>query len=248
MAASLDRRAAGMSCRASRDLAHRRRYGGASGVAGRAGLSAARPRRPAWRATERRAGFHPRIFACASRACGRREIDGLLTGLDGSFVAPGPSGAPTRGRLDVLPTGRNFYSVDTRAVPTPAAWQLGWRSADLLSSAIARTMATGRRHGALRLGHRQHAHRRRRYRPGARAHGRAPAWDKAPVASRVSRFCRSDFDRPRVDVTCRISGFFRDAFPAQIDLVDSAARAVAALDEPAELESLGGARPPRVAR
>ena len=46
---------------------------------------------------------------------------GLLAGLDGRFVAPGPSGAPTRGRLDVLPTGRNFYSVDTRSVPTPAA-------------------------------------------------------------------------------------------------------------------------------
>ena len=66
------------------------------------------------------------------RACGAAEIAGVLAGLDGRFVAPGPSGAPTRGRPDVLPTGRNFYSVDTRTVPTPAAWTLGWKSATLL--------------------------------------------------------------------------------------------------------------------
>ncbi len=63
---------------------------------------------------------------------GEAEIKGLLTGLDGRFVAPGPSGAPTRGRPDVLPTGRNFYSVDSRSVPTPAAYELGKKSAELL--------------------------------------------------------------------------------------------------------------------
>ena len=63
---------------------------------------------------------------------GAAEIAGILAGLDGRAVAPGPSGAPSRGRPEVLPTGRNFYSVDTRAVPTPAAWQLGWHSAGLL--------------------------------------------------------------------------------------------------------------------
>ncbi len=63
---------------------------------------------------------------------GESETARLLSGLDGRFVAPGPSGAPTRGRPDVLPTGRNFYSVDTRTVPTPAAWTLGWKSASLL--------------------------------------------------------------------------------------------------------------------
>jgi cobaltochelatase CobN len=60
---------------------------------------------------------------------GPAEIAGVLTGLDGRFVAPGPSGAPTRGRLDVLPTGRNFYSLDTRTVPTPAAWHTASRTA-----------------------------------------------------------------------------------------------------------------------
>ncbi len=65
-------------------------------------------------------------------ACGGAEIAGLLAGLAGRFVAPGPAGAPSRGRPEVLPTGRNFYSVDSRAVPTVAAWQLGWKSAQLL--------------------------------------------------------------------------------------------------------------------
>ena len=65
-------------------------------------------------------------------ACGPDEGSALLAALDGRAVAPGPSGAPTRGRLDVLPTGKNFYSVDSRAVPTPTAWKLGWKSANLL--------------------------------------------------------------------------------------------------------------------
>jgi len=65
-------------------------------------------------------------------ACGRAERAALLAGLDGRFILPGPSGAPTRGRPDVLPTGRNFYSVDTRSVPTATAWELGQRSAKLL--------------------------------------------------------------------------------------------------------------------
>jgi cobaltochelatase CobN len=70
---------------------------------------------------------------------------GILTALDGRFVAPGPSGAPTRGRPDVLPTGRNFYSVDSRAVPTPAAWELGQKSAELLvTRATFRITANGR--------------------------------------------------------------------------------------------------------
>ena len=67
------------------------------------------------------------------------ETAGLLAALDGRFVAPGAAGAPTRGRADVLPTGRNFYSVDTRQVPTAAAWQLGWKSAQLLVEHYAQT-------------------------------------------------------------------------------------------------------------
>src|SRR5690606_19983128 len=65
-------------------------------------------------------------------ASGPAEMAAFLAGLDGKFIAPGPSGAPSRGRLDVLPTGRNFYSVDARAVPTPSAWELGRKSAESL--------------------------------------------------------------------------------------------------------------------
>jgi cobaltochelatase CobN len=64
--------------------------------------------------------------------CGKAERAALLAGLDGRFVLPGPSGAPTRGRPDVLPTGRNFYAIDSRSAPTPTAWRLGWASAQLL--------------------------------------------------------------------------------------------------------------------
>jgi cobaltochelatase CobN len=170
----------------------------------------------------------------AVEACGRAEIAGLLTGLDGRFVQPGPSGAPTRGRPDVLPTGRNFYSVDTRTVPTPAAWTLGWKSAGLLieryaqdNGAWPRTLAlTAWGTSNMRTGGDDIAQ-------ALALMGVRPTWDSA--SRRVTGFeilPLSILDRPRVDVTLRISGFFRDAFPGLIDLFDSAARAVAALDEP----------------
>ena len=76
---------------------------------------------PAWTATHAVLDEIHTTIAPAMDACGAAEIDGLLRGLDGRFVPPGPSGAPTRGRPDVLPTGRNFYSIDTRTAPSPAA-------------------------------------------------------------------------------------------------------------------------------
>jgi cobaltochelatase CobN len=167
--------------------------------------------------------------------CGADEIAALLAGLDGRAVAPGPSGAPTRGRADVLPTGRNFFSVDTRAVPTPAAWTLGWKSATLL---IARHVQD---HGdyprALAISAWGTSNMRTGGDDIAQAMallGVRPTWDQA--SRRVTGFeilPLSILDRPRVDVTLRISGFFRDAFPNLIGLFDSAVRAVAALDEPA---------------
>ncbi|MEX1205747.1 MAG: cobaltochelatase subunit CobN, partial [Dongiaceae bacterium] len=173
-------------------------------------------------------------------ACGAAEIKGLLAGLDGRFVAPGPSGAPTRGRPEVLPTGRNFYSVDTRVVPTPAAWQLGWKSASLLLDRHRQD------HGAWPKALALSAWGTANMRTGGDDIAQAlalmgvrPTWDVG--SGRVSSFevlPLSVLDRPRVDVTLRVSGFFRDAFPAQIDLVDSAVRAVAALDEPEDMNPL----------
>ncbi len=169
--------------------------------------------------------------------CGEAEIDGLLRGLAGRFVPPGPSGAPTRGRPDVLPTGRNFYSVDTRTVPTPAAWHLGWKSATLLLERHVQE------HGEWPASIAVSAWGTANMRTGGDDIAQAlallgvrPQWETA--SRRVTGFeilPASVLDRPRVDVTLRISGFFRDAFPALIDLFDSAVRAVAALDEPAEV-------------
>ncbi len=168
-------------------------------------------------------------------ACSGRELAGLLTGLDGCFVPPGPSGAPTRGRPDVLPTGRNFYSVDTRTVPTPAAWTLGWKSAALLVERYVQDNGDWPQRLAIS------AWGTSNMRTGGDDIAQAmallgvrPTWDAG--SRRVNGFevlPLSVLDRPRVDVTLRISGFFRDAFPGLIDLFDSAVRAVAALDEPA---------------
>lgn len=171
------------------------------------------------------------------QACGTAEGAALLTALSGQFVPPGPSGAPTRGRMDVLPTGRNFYSVDSRAVPTPTAWALGWKSANLLIEKHLqdhgdwpRTMlVTAWGTANMRTGGDDIAQ-------ALALMGVKPTWDSAN--RRVTGFDilpQSVLGRPRVDVTLRISGFFRDAFPQLIALVDSAARAVQEMDEPADL-------------
>ena len=170
------------------------------------------------------------------RACGPREGAGLLSALAGQFVAPAPSGAPTRGRLDVLPTGGNFYSVDARAVPTPTAWKLGWKSANLLIEKHLqdhgdwpRTMlVTAWGTANMRTGGDDIAQ-------AMALIGVKPKWDAAN--RRVTGFevlPEGVLGRPRVDVTLRISGFFRDAFPQLIALFDSAAKAVQALDESAD--------------
>jgi cobaltochelatase CobN len=172
--------------------------------------------------------------------CGKAELAGLLAGLDGRRVAPGPSGAPSRGRPEVLPTGRNFYSVDTRAVPTKAAWQLGWKSAALLlerhaqeyGSYPARVALSAWGTANMRTGGDDVAQ-------ALALMGVRPVWETS--SGRVTGFeilPAGVLDRPRVDVTLRVSGFFRDAFPGLIDLVDAAARAVAAQDEPPGINPL----------
>ena len=179
-------------------------------------------------------------LAANVEASGPAELAGILTALDGRFVAPGPSGAPTRGRPDVLPTGRNFYSVDTRTVPTSAAWKLGWHSAGLLVERYRQDH--GEWPSAMALSAWGTSNMRTGGDDIAQAlalMGVRPTWDSA--SRRVTGFevlPLDILDRPRVDVTLRISGFFRDAFPALIDLVDSATRAVAKLDEPADMNPL----------
>lgn len=176
-----------------------------------------------------------RELAVRVDACGEAEKEALLAALAGRFVLPGPSGAPTRGRPDVLPTGRNFYSVDTRAVPTPAAWDLGFRSAQLLIQDYLQRM--GEYPKAMALSAWGTANMRTGGDDIAQAlalMGARPCWDW--TSGRVTGFeviPVAELGRPRVDVTFRVSGFFRDAFPEQIDLIDSAARAVMALEEPA---------------
>jgi cobaltochelatase CobN len=193
-----------------------------------------------WTATRAVLGWVERVLRPAVAACGNSEIAGILAGLDGRFVMPGPSGAPSRGRPEVLPTGRNFYSVDTRAVPTPAAWQLGWHSASLLVERYAQEHGSYPKRLALS------AWGTANMRTGGDDIAQAlallgvrPVWETA--SGRVTGFeilPASVLDRPRVDVTLRISGFFRDAFPGLIDLFDSAVCAVAALDEPADTNPL----------
>ena len=169
-------------------------------------------------------------------ACGTNELTHLLAGLNGNFVPAGPSGAPTRGRLDVLPTGKNFFSVDNRAVPTPTAWTLGERSA---SEMLTRHFHDhGRYPTALGLSVWGTSNMRTGGDDIAQAMaliGAKPQWD--PVSWRVTGFeiiPIARLARPRIDVTLRISGFFRDAFPAQIELFDKAVRTIAGLDEPPE--------------
>jgi cobaltochelatase CobN len=169
-------------------------------------------------------------------ACGEAEMRGLLTALDGRFVAPGPAGAPARGRTDVLPTGRNLFSIDPRAVPTRTAWEIGRRTADELLTRHLQDHGDWPRRVMLDLW--GSASMRTGGDDLAQAFalmGVAPRWDAG--SSRVAGFDilpLALLNRPRIDVTLRISGLFRDVFPSQIVLFDAAVRAVAELDEAAE--------------
>ena len=167
---------------------------------------------------------------------GPAEILSVLTALNGGFVTPGPSGAPSRGRPDVLPTGKNFYSVDVRAVPTETAWRLGRQSANLVAER--HFQEEGEWPKALVLTCWGTANMRTGGDDIAQAMaliGARPVWEQG--SGRVTGFevlKLSELGRPRIDVTLRVSGFFRDAFPHQMDLFDSAVRAVGKLDEPEE--------------
>jgi cobaltochelatase CobN len=163
-----------------------------------------------------------------------QEMSALLRGLDGRFVPPGPSGAPTRGRPDVLPTGRNFFAVDVRAVPTPSAWRIGQLAAERLVESF--WQETGEWPRTIALSAWGTANMRTGGDDVAQALaliGVRPVWEDS--SGRVTGFAvtsLSELKRPRIDVTFRVSGLFRDAFPTQMDIIASAVAAVAALDEP----------------
>ena len=165
-----------------------------------------------------------------------REIAQVLHALDGGFIAAGPSGSPLRGLINVLPTGRNFYSVDPKAVPSKLAWETGQAMAESLLARYRQDHGEWPKSVGLSVW-------------GTSAMrtsgddiaevfallGVSPVWDEA--SRRVTRLQVIDLDelgRPRIDVTVRISGFFRDAFPHVLALLDDAVRMVAALDEPAD--------------
>ncbi len=163
------------------------------------------------------------------------EISALFNGFNAGYIEPGPSGLMTRGRPDILPTGRNFYSLDPHKLPSPAAWETGrqlagktidkylkdegrypeniafhWQSSDIMwtdGEGLAQMM----------------------YLLGTR-----PVWQSNGRVSSFTIIPLDELGRPRIDITVRVSGITRDNFPSAIDLLDEAVQAVAALDEPAE--------------
>ncbi|WP_044362937.1 cobaltochelatase subunit CobN [Streptomyces natalensis] len=163
------------------------------------------------------------------------ELDHAVHALNGGFVPAGPSGSPLRGLVNVLPTGRNFYSVDPKAVPSRLAWETGQALADSLleryrsdngdwpqsvglslwGTSAMRTSGDDVAEALALLGIR-------------------PVWDDASRrVTGLEPLPLAELGRPRIDVTLRISGFFRDAFPHVIGLLDDAVRLAAQLDEPA---------------
>lgn len=162
------------------------------------------------------------------------EIANILRALHGEYIPAGPSGAPTRGLAHVLPTGRNFYSVDPKALPSPIAYQVGTALAKgLLDKYLAEEGTYPESIGIVVWGT-----------SAMRTHGDdiaevlallgvRPVWQvESRRVTGLDVIPLAELGRPRIDVTLRISGFFRDAFPNLVHLVDEAVRMVAALDEP----------------
>ncbi len=206
-------------------------------------IAGTQPLQPEWTSTHAVWAHLQQVLVPRVDACGQAEMQGLLQGLAGRFVPPGPSGAPSRGRPDVLPTGRNFYAVDTRSVPTPSAYQTGSLAADRV---IERHLQD---HGCCPASVGLSVWGTSTMRTGGEDMAQAfallgvrPKW--APGSNRVTDIevlPMAIRNRPRVDVTLRISGFFRDAFPNLVDLFDAAVQAVAAIspdDEPDDVNPI----------
>ena len=164
------------------------------------------------------------------------EIDALLRGFDGRFIPPGPAGAPTRGMAGVLPTGRNFYSMDPRSIPSETSWQIGKELADSLVERYLTDEGEYPESVGISVWGTS----------AMRTHGDdisqilaligvRPTWqEESRRVSGLEVIPLEELGRPRIDVTVRISGFFRDAFQNLIVMMDDAFHRVASLDEPAE--------------
>jgi cobaltochelatase CobN len=163
------------------------------------------------------------------------EIDNLLAGLDGRHVPAGPSGALTRGGAHVLPTGRNFYSLDPKALPTQLSWDVGQRLASaLLERHLAEEGTYPHSVGLVLWGTALMRTQGDDVAEALALLGVRPVWE--PESRRVvglEPIPLAELGRPRVDVTLRISGFFRDAFPHLVTMIDDAVTLVADLDESA---------------
>ena len=167
------------------------------------------------------------------RQSAEAERTALLAALDGHHVKAGPAGAPARGRSDVLPTGRNLFTSDSRTMPTPTAYDLGQAAAQEVVRSYMQSHGDWPRSlvidlwgsASLRTGGEEIAQ-------GLALMGCRPQWDAATGrVTGIEVLPPAALGRPRVDVTWRISGLFRDMFPTQIALIDAAANAVASRDE-----------------
>ncbi|MGI5822425.1 MAG: cobaltochelatase subunit CobN [Dethiobacteria bacterium] len=177
----------------------------------------------------------PRVLDLNERIEASREIEALLSGFQGSYIPAGPSGLITRGRDDVLPTGRNFYSLDPHRVPTKAAWEVGKRLADKVLA--------------------KHLTEENRYPENIALYwmctdimwadgeglgqmlyllGVKPKWLPNGRVAGVEVIPPEELGRPRIDLTIRVSGITRDMFCNCVELLDEAISTVAALDEPVE--------------
>jgi cobaltochelatase CobN len=164
------------------------------------------------------------------------EVANVLNALEGRYVPAGPAGAPSRGMASILPTGRNFYAVDPRALPSPAAWQVGQQLArETLKRYIREEGSYPEMVGLSIWGTSQMRTQGDDVAEALSFLGVKPVWNaQSRRIDGVEAIRLEELGRPRIDVTLRISGFFRDAFPHLITLLDDAVRLVVSLDEPSE--------------
>jgi cobaltochelatase CobN len=165
------------------------------------------------------------------------EVAAILHALDGGYVPAGPSGSPLRGLINVLPTGRNFYSVDPKAIPSRLAYQTGQSMAEsLLRRYLDETGDYPQSVGLSVWGTSAMRTSGDDIAEVLALLGVMPTWDEA--SRRVvglEAIELGELGRPRIDVTVRISGFFRDAFPHVVAMLDDAVRLVVDRDEPDQL-------------